>query len=52
MKTLFVVLVMLAAILVGNNAYAHSGRTDSWGGHHNWKSGYGSYHYHNSGWRF
>lgn len=52
MKKTFVAVLMLAAILIGNNAYAHSGRTDSLGGHHNWKSGSDAYHYHNSGWGF
>ena len=40
--------VLLACMLISSTAFAHSGRTDSAGGHHDYKnvSGLGSYHYH------
>lgn len=44
-------LIALSIILIGFNVYAHSGRTDSNGGHRDNKnkSGLGSYHYHCGG---
>lgn len=44
-------LIVLTLILIGANVYAHSGRTDSRGGHkdNKNKSGLGSYHYHCGG---
>ena len=40
--------VLFACMLISSTAFAHSGRTDSAGGHHDYKnvSGLGSYHYH------
>ncbi len=45
------ILIILSIILIYSNAYAHSGRTDSSGGHkdNKNKSGLGSYHYHCGG---
>lgn len=50
-KIITILLIILSIILIGVNAYAHSGRTDSSGGHkdNNNKSGLGSYHYHCGG---
>ena len=50
-KILSILLITLSIILIGINAYAHSGRTDSRGGHkdNKNKSGLGSYHYHCGG---
>lgn len=47
MKTIIIALFLLVGtVMLVSDAFAHSGRTNRWGGHHNWKSGYGSYHYH------
>lgn len=50
-KLLSIVLMMLMVVSIGLNTYAHSGRTDSSGGHkdNQNKSGLGSYHYHCGG---
>lgn len=50
-KIISILLITLSVILIGVNAYAHSGRTDSNGGHkdNQNKSGLGSYHYHCGG---
>lgn len=49
-KTISILLTILTIISIGVNLYAHSGRTDSSGGHKdNNKSGLGSYHYHCGG---
>ncbi len=50
-KIISILLIILSIISIGANAYAHSGRTDSSGGHkdNNNKSGLGSYHYHCGG---
>lgn len=50
-KIISIVLIISSVILIGANTYAHSGRTDSYGGHkdNNNKSGLGSYHYHCGG---
>ena len=50
-KIITILLIILSIILIGVNAYAHSGRTDSSGGHRDnkIKSGLGSYHYHCGG---
>ena len=50
-KIISVLLTILSIISIGANAYAHSGRTDSSGGHkdNKNKSGLGSYHYHCGG---
>lgn len=50
-KILSVLLIVLSLISIQINAYAHSGRTDSSGGHkdNKNKSGLGSYHYHCGG---
>lgn len=50
-KVLTVILSILSISLVGTSTYAHSGRTDSRGGHkdNKNKSGLGSYHYHCGG---
>lgn len=50
-KIISILLIALSIILMGINAYAHSGRTDSSGGHkdNKNKSGLGSYHYHCGG---
>ena len=44
-------MIFLCVILFPSVAYAHSGRTDANGGHHDYKnkSGLGSYHYHCGG---
>lgn len=50
-KIISILLIILSIISIGVNAYAHSGKTDSSGGHkdNNNKSGLGSYHYHCGG---
>lgn len=50
-KILSIFLIVLSLISIQINAYAHSGRTDSRGGHkdNKNKSGLGSYHYHCGG---
>ena len=50
-KTISILLTILTIISIGVNLYAHSGKTDSSGGHkdNNNKSGLGSYHYHCGG---
>lgn len=50
-KIISILLIAISVILIGINAYAHSGRTDSNGGHkdNQNKSGLGSYHYHCGG---
>lgn len=50
-KIISILLIALSIISMGINAYAHSGRTDSSGGHkdNKNKSGLGSYHYHCGG---
>ena len=50
-RPISILLIILSIISIGVNAYAHSGRTDSSGGHkdNNNKSGLGSYHYHCGG---
>lgn len=50
-KIISTLLTILSIISIGVNAYAHSGRTDSNGGHRDNqnKSGLGSYHYHCGG---
>ena len=51
LKVISVLLIVSSIISIGINAYAHSGRTDSNGGHkdNKNKSGLGSYHYHCGG---
>lgn len=50
-KIISILLTILSIISIGVNTYAHSGRTDSSGGHkdNKNKSGLGSYHYHCGG---
>ena len=50
-KIVSILLIILSIISMGTNLYAHSGRTDSNGGHkdNKNKSGLGSYHYHCGG---
>ena len=50
-KIISILLIILSIISIGANAYAHSGRTDSNGGHKDNKnaSGLGNYHYHCGG---
>lgn len=50
-KIISILLTILAIISIGVNSYAHSGKTDSNGGHRDNKnkSGLGSYHYHCGG---
>lgn len=50
-KIISILLIALSIIAIGVNAYGHSGRTDSSGGHkdNKNKSGLGSYHYHCGG---
>lgn len=50
-KIVSILLITLSIISIGINTYAHSGRTDSNGGHkdNKNKSGLGSYHYHCGG---
>lgn len=47
-KKLFILFVCVSLSFSSSLSYAHSGRTDSSGGHHDYqnKSGLGSYHYH------
>lgn len=45
-KAIIAVLVIAAVFAFAHMAFAHSGGTDSFGGHHNWSDGSGSYHYH------
>ena len=47
-RKLFYILVLIFIITFPITSFAHSGRTDSRGGHHDYKnrSGLGSYHYH------
>lgn len=51
LKIVSMLLITIITILIGINTYAHSGRTDSNGGHKDNKnsSGLGSYHYHCGG---
>ena len=39
--------VIFTLVVISNNVYTHSGRTDKYGGHHDHKNG--GYHYHNPG---
>lgn len=50
-KIISILLIILSTISIGANTYAHSGKTDSSGGHKDNKnqSGLGSYHYHCGG---
>lgn len=50
-KIISILLIALSIVSIGFNAYAHSGKTDSSGGHkdNKNKSGLGSYHYHCGG---
>lgn len=50
-KIISILLIATSIISIGINAYSHSGRTDSSGGHkdNKNKSGLGSYHYHCGG---
>lgn len=50
-KILLTLLIIITSTFIGINSYAHSGRTDSSGGHkdNKNKSGLGSYHYHCGG---
>lgn len=50
-KVVSILLISISIILLGANTYAHSGRTDSSGGHRDKKnkSGLGGYHYHCGG---
>ena len=50
-KKVSILLIIFSIISIGINVYAHSGRTDSSGGHkdNKNKSGLGSYHYHCGG---
>lgn len=47
-KILLFILVIISSFAFSMTSFAHSGRTDSSGGHHDYnnKSGLGSYHYH------
>lgn len=47
-KKLITIILCVCLLLPYNSSLAHSGRTDSAGGHHDYnnKSGLGSYHYH------
>ena len=47
-KKLFILFMCACLSFSSSLSYAHSGRTDSSGGHHDYqnKSGLGSYHYH------
>lgn len=47
-KTIRILLIILTILSIRANVYAHSGKTDSNGGHkdNQNKSGLGSYHYH------
>ena len=48
LKKCFALALVFSLLLQGNSTLAHSGRTDSNGGHHDYRnaSGLGSYHYH------
>lgn len=48
LKKVFVITLCICLFFPSNIATAHSGRTDSHGGHHDYKnrSGIGDYHYH------
>ena len=50
-KILFILFIITGILLIGVSTFAHSGRTDSSGGHRDNKnkSGLGSYHYHCGG---
>lgn len=50
-KAVSILLIIFIVVSIGVNAYGHSGRTDSSGGHkdNKNKSGLGSYHYHCGG---
>ena len=50
-KIISILLIVLSVISIGITTYAHSGKTDSSGGHRDNKnkSGLGSYHYHCGG---
>lgn len=50
-KIILTLLIIITSTFIGINSYAHSGRTDSSGGHkdNKNKSGLGSYHYHCGG---
>lgn len=47
-KRRIIAVITIVLVSIGNISYSHSGRTDSSGGHHDYKnkSGLGSYHYH------
>ena len=51
MKQKIIAALMMLSLLFAPASYAHSGRTDAYGGHHDNKnvSGLGSYHYHCGG---
>lgn len=48
LKRILTVTMCIGLLFSSNTTFAHSGRTDSNGGHHDYsnKSGLGSYHYH------
>ena len=45
--TWIIIGVIFTLVVISNNVYTHSGRTDKYGGHHDRKNG--GYHYHNPG---
>ena len=45
--TWIIIGVIFTLVVISNNVYTHSGRTDKYGGHYDRKNG--GYHYHNSG---
>lgn len=47
MKRLLLVLILFVLTFFTFNVFAHSGRTDKYGGHNDRKRG--TYHYHNAG---
>lgn len=51
LKKVATIILILGTLFINSGTYAHSGRTDSNGGHrdNNNKSGLGSYHYHCGG---
>ena len=51
MKLRKITAILLSVMISAGSVYAHPGRTDSNGGHHDYKnkSGLGSYHYHCGG---
>lgn len=51
LKKILITIICLGLLIPSNISYAHSGRTDSSGGHHDYNnvSGLGSYHYHCGG---